>query len=1093
MPASDYIELHARSAFSFLRGSSLPERLAERASELGFPALAITDRMGVHGAPRFHATARELGLRAIHGAELALEDGSLLPVLVENRTGYANLCQLLTRAHLRAPKGEGLIRWDELPEFTDGLVALTGDDDGPVRSALLSSGSTTTPAAALQRLVRAFGSRQVYVELQRQHRRGEDRIERALVDLASAQQLPVLATNGVLHTRPEERQAADVFTCLRHHTTLDAAGTLLSINDERHLKSPAQMAALFADRPEAILNTRRLAERLQFRLVDLGYEFPKFPVGAGETMESVLCDWTWRGARERYRGTVPEKVRRLLDKELALINKLGFAGYFLIVADLCRYCREHNIMSQGRGSAANSAVCFCLGVTAVDPVKFNVLFERFLSENRKGWPDIDIDLPSGDRREQVIQEVYRRYGPHGAAMTGTMITYRGRSAAREIGKVLGLPLDVLERFSNLFGHGDFPDTMKLLDRMETAGLARTHPRAGAFANLYQQISRLPRHLGQHSGGMIICEGRLNRFVPLENAAMPGRVVAQWDKDDCEDLGIIKVDLLGLGMMSALQDCVTLTTEQGRPVDLAQLPENDPKTFELMRRADTIGVFQIESRAQMATLPRMRPEKFYDLVIEVAIIRPGPIQGDLAHPYLRRRNHEEPITYYSPKLEPILERTLGIPLFQEQMLEMAMVMANFTGDEAEDLRRAMSFHRSDEKMSRAKERLRAAMDRAGVSAEIAERIVQAVGSFALYGFPESHAISFAHLAYASAYLKAHRPAEFYCALLNNQPMGFYSPATLVKDAKLHGVTVRPVCALRSAWDGHLEAKEEGQEPALRLGLRMVQGLRRDRVLAMLQERERQRFKSMDDFKARTQFNKDELRALAEIGALNCFAAHRRAALWATEKTVHHDDLFEQAPKTGRTELTTENTEKHRGETFADSTEFTPSVSLCDRCGKPAETCTCRPAESAAITDHDSPLAPMNPIERLQADYAGLRLTTGPHPMAMIRGRIPDVWRATDLTAATNGDLVRVAGQVICRQRPGTAKGVCFVSLEDETGITNVIVWPQLFEAQRLRISMEPFLLIEGSVQARDGTIHVVARTVERLDFTELQTAVSHDFR
>jgi error-prone DNA polymerase len=1082
MDSPPYIELHAASAFSFLRGGSLPERLAYQAAELGLPALAICDRMGVYSAPRFVGTAKELGLRAIHGAELSMEDGSVLPLLVKDRTGYANLCQLLTRSHLRAPKSEGVVRWDELPEFAEGLVALTGDDDGPLLAPLRSSEGSipaerdgiairarmqrTSPAGALELLVRTFGSDNVYVELQRHYRRGEDRLNQRLIDLARANRLPLLATNGVRHATPDGREVTDVFTCLRHHTTLDAAGTLLAINSESHLKSPAQMASLFVDLPEAVTNTLRLAERLSFTLGDIGYEFPRFPTGPGQTMEGLLHEWTHRGARERYGGTIPDKVRQLLTKELTLINKLGFAGYFLIVADLCRYCRENKIMVQGRGSAANSAACFCLGITAVDPVRFNVLFERFLSENRKGWPDIDLDLPSGDRREQVIQEVYRRYGPHGAAMTGTMITYRGRSAAREIGKVLGLPADILDRFSHLFANGDFPDTMKLLDRMEGAGLARDHPRARAFASLYQQFSHLPRHLGQHSGGMIICQGLLNRFVPLENASMPGRVVAQWDKDDCEDLGIIKVDLLGLGMMAVLEDCVTLTRQQGAPVDLAQLPENDPKSFELMRRADTIGVFQIESRAQMATLPRLRPDKFYDLVIEVAIIRPGPIQGDLAHPFLRRRNHEEPITYYAPQLEPILERTLGVPLFQEQMLEMAMVMANFSGDEAEDLRRAMSFHRSDEKMSRAKQRLREAMARAGVQPDIVERIVEAVGSFALYGFPESHAISFAHLAYASAYLKAHRPAEFFCALLNNQPMGFYSPATLVKDAKRHGVQIRPACIMRSRWDTHLEgdagtAADEDQTaaavapPALRLGFRQLQNLRRDRVLAMLEERERHPFTSMDDFKARSGLNKDELRALAEIGALNCFAAHRRAALWETERTVRHEELFASTDANAAT---------------VDSGQ-TP-----DR-AKPLEA---------------SPLAPMNPVERLRADYAGLRLTTGPHPMALVRPQLPEVWRAEDLKQVNTGDLVRVAGQVICRQRPGTAKGVCFVSLEDETGISNVIVWPDLFESDRLKITAEPFLLVEGTAQAKHGTIHIVARSIERLDFSGLQLASSHDF-
>src|SRR6266545_7470605 len=956
MAAPEYIELHARSAFSFLRGGSLPETLAETAARLELPALGLCDRMGVYGAPRFRGMSQEVGLRAIYGAELAMDDGSVLPVLVENRAGYQNLCELLTRSHLRAPKGQGVVHWEELPGLADGLIALTGDEEGPLQRAVggqsgpTKAGSASWPLSAnpptpdpsqegsrrscapqqfpswegsgvgswaqgaskvrgegehsaglaasgefardakdsLTRLWRAFGPNNVFVEIQRHLRRGEDRANRALIDVARTHKLPLLATNGVLHAIPEGRQAVDVFTCLRHHTNLDAAGTLLTMNAERHLKSPAQMKALFADLPEALKNTVRLADRLQFQLDDLGYRFPKFPVGPGETMESVLRDWAFRGAGERYRGGIPEKIRALLAKELALINKLGFAGYFLIVADLCRYCRANHIMAQGRGSAANSAVCYCLGITAVDPVKFNVLFERFLSENRKGWPDIDIDLPSGDRREQVIQEVYRRYGPHGAAMTGTIITYRGRSSAREIGKVLGLPVDVIERFSGLFANGDFPHTLELLDQIERAGLPKSHPRAPAFVSLYQQIGKLPRHLGQHSGGMIICQGDLNRFIPLENASMPGRVVAQWDKDDCEDLGIIKVDLLGLGMMAVLQDCVTLTRERDRPVDLAQLPENDPPTFELMQKADTIGVFQIESRAQMATLPRMRPEKFYDLVVEVAIIRPGPIVGDLAHPYLRRRNREEPVTYYAPQLVPVLERTLGVPLFQEQMLQMAMIMANFTGDEAEDLRRAMSFHRSDERMAQAQQRLHDAMDHAGVKSDIADRIVQAVGSFALYGFPESHAISFAHLAYASAYLKAHRAPEFYCALLNNQPMGFYSPASLVKDARRHGVPVRPVCVLRSRWETMIEPDD-----SLRLGLRQVQGLHRDRVLRMLEERTQKPFSSLADLTARTKFNKDELRVLAEIGALNCFAAHRRAAMWKTERAVRHDELFDHS--------------------------------------------------------------------------------------------------------------------------------------------------------------------------------------------------------
>jgi error-prone DNA polymerase len=1028
-----YIELHARSAFSFLRGASLPDQLVATAAQLGLPAIAVTDRMGVYGAPRLSSAAQAAGLQPIFGSELVLDDGSVLPVLVENRAGYQNLCQLLTRAHLRSPKGEAAIGWGELSEFAPGLVALTGDEEGPlVRSFTRGGGS---PTGVLDRLVDAFGRGNLYVEVQRHLRRGEDRLNAAILGAAATAGLPLLATNGVIQATPNGRAVADVFTCLRHHTTLDQAGVLLAVNAERALKTSAEMKALFVDHPEAVSNSVRLADRLRFELKDLGYEFPRYPCGPDETQEGILREWAYAGARERYVGGIPLKIRDLLEKELAVINRLGFAGYFLIVADLVRYCRREGIMAQGRGSAANSAVCYCLGVTAVDPVRFNVLFERFLTEDRKGWPDIDIDLPSGDRREQVIQEVYRRYGPHGAAMTGTIITYRGRSTAREVGKVLGFPPDIVDRFANLFASGDFPHTLDLSTQMGKAGLPAGHPRASVFASLYQQITRLPRHLGQHSGGMIICQGSLNRFIPLENAAMPGRVVAQWDKDDCEDLGIIKVDLLGLGMMSALQDCVALSQARGNPVDLAQLPENDPETFEMIRAAETIGVFQIESRAQMATLPRMKPTCFYDLVIEVAIIRPGPIQGDLAHPFLRRRSKEEPVTYYAPQLEPVLQRTLGVPLFQEQMLQMAMVMAGFNGAEAEELRRAMSFHRSDERMTRAQEKLRLAMQRASVPPDVAERIVTSVGSFALYGFPESHAISFAHLAYASAYLKVHRPSEFYCALLNNQPMGFYSSATLIKDARRRGIRTRPVCVTLSDWDCTIEP-----DGAILLGLRQVQGLNREHAATMVYERKLKPFSSLDNFRSRTRFGRDELRTLADIGALNQLSSHRRAALWETEKPLSNGTLW--------------NPENTR--------------------------------------ENSSPLRPMNPVERLQADYSGLRLTTGPHPMALVRNRLATVWTSADLLQVQNGVRIEIAGQVICRQRPGTAKGICFISLEDETGISNAIVSPELFEAERLTITSEPFLAIIGIAQSRHGTVHIKAEKIRRLDFAELQTADSHDF-
>nr|MDQ6939459.1 error-prone DNA polymerase [Verrucomicrobiota bacterium] len=793
-----YVELHAASAFSFLRGGSFPEQIAEVAGELKLPAVALLDRNGVYGAQRFSVKARECEVRPIVGCELTMEDGSILPVLVATKNGYANLCSLLTEAHLRSQtKGECAMQWNELCEFSEGLVALLGSarfqraGDRILRSRTLKStrrqnvvAGTAEPCAPqnlaqrANRLTSAFGFDNVYVELQRHFLRGEGKTNRELIDLAAQFRLSIIATNGVQYATRREREVLDVFTCIREHTHLDAAGKLLTQNAERHLKSDAEMRELFRDLPEAITNTERLADRLEFSLENIGYAFPDFSVPEGHSMDSFLRTITWFGAQQRY-AAISVKVRRQLEEELSLITRLGFSGYFLIVWDIVNFCREHNVMVQGRGSAANSAVCYCLGITPVDPVSNNLVFERFLSESRKGWPDIDLDLPSGDRRESVIQEIYRRYGKHGAAMTANVITYRGRSAAREIGKALNFSPNILDRFSHLFANGDFPHTMDLEAQIQQAGLPKEHPRMPAFVRLYEAIYGLPRHLGQHSGGMIICRNKLSKFVPLENASMPGRVVAQWDKDDCEDLGIVKVDLLGLGMMSVMQDAFELCRERGRPLDLAHIPKDDPATFAMMQQADTIGVFQIESRAQMATLPRLKPECFYDIVIEVAIIRPGPIQGDMVHPYLNRRAGREAVTYFLPELEPILKRTLGVPLFQEQMLKIAMVAADFSGAEAEELRRALSFHRSEERMNKVSVKLRSALTRKNVAPEVIDKIMQSITSFALYGFPESHAISFAILAYGSAYLKVHRAPEFFASLLNNQPMGFYSSATLVK--------------------------------------------------------------------------------------------------------------------------------------------------------------------------------------------------------------------------------------------------------------------------------------------------------------------------
>ncbi len=1028
-----YVELHARSAFSFLRGASQPERLAERAAAIGLPAVALCDRDGVYGSARFHAASRESGMRAIVGCELTLDDGSALPVLVATRTGYRNLCRLITISKLRAGKAESAVRWDELPEFAEGLIALTGDGEGAVQRRL-DADDPRGAAAVAAKLAAIFGRENVAVEVQRHLVRGEDRLIRQLLDLAAASGLAPVATNGVDYATPDRRALLDVFSCARHHTHLDAAGRLLSRNQERYLKTDAQMRRLFADAPEAVGNTARIAERIEFSLENLGYEFPIYDGMSKDAMDAFLRKMTFAGARGRY-SHLSRKVLTQLNRELDLIAKLGFSGYFLIVWDLANFCSEQNILMQGRGSAANSAVCYSLGITACDPISNNLLFERFLSEGRKSWPDIDLDLPSGERRERVIQEVYRRYGKHGAAMTANVITYRGRSAMREIGKALNFPPEALDRFSRLYASGDFPHTIELEQQMRQAGIADGHSRLPAAIALYEQIYGLPRHLGQHSGGMIICKDALSSVVPLENASMPGRVVAQWDKDDCADMGIIKVDLLGLGMMAAMQDAIELCQDRGRPVDLAAIPKDDAATYALMQAADTIGVFQIESRAQMATLPRMKPACFYDLVVEVAIIRPGPIQGGMVNPYLARRSGDEPVVYFDERLEPVLARTLGIPLFQEQLLKIAMVMADFSGSEAEELRRALSFHRSQERMERVCVKLRGGMEKNGAAPEVIDQVVKAVQSFAVYGFPESHAISFALIAYASAWMKVHRAQEFYTGLLNNQPMGFYSPATLVRDAKAHGVQVRPVSVLGSEWLCRIE-----DDGSIRLGLRVVRGLNSEDGGRIVAERTRGAFASMQDFKLRTRLGKAELRTLARIGALNGLGDHRRDSLWKVEQPAVAGDLF------------------------------------LEREG----------AEGA------SPLAPMDAFERMDADFDGTGITTGPHPMALVRHELPGIWRAGELAGARSGSLVEIAGLVICRQRPGTAKGYVFVSLEDETGVSNAILSPELFERRRLCVTQESFLLIRGVVQNTNGAVLIKARAVDALKTREAGTPRSHDF-
>ncbi len=1067
-----YIELHSSSAFSFLEGASQPEELIKRAVELEMPAMALLDRNGVYGSARFHTSAKRNDVHAHVGAEIAVSsfgnrltppewlphlhpaEPARLPLLCASRVGYQNLCQLITSFKMRERvKCDGAATFDDLQKYSAGLVCLTGGDEGPLAAALVSGGEEAG-RETVERLVRIFGRDSVYIEVQRHREREEEWRNQAAIRIAGSLELPVLATNGVRYATAYDREILDVFTAVRHHTDLDHAGRLLALNNRRHLRPGREMAALFRDVPEAVAETLELSARLRFQLNDLGYEFPRYPVPDGETMDSFLRKRVAEGVMRRYgpknNAALLERAKKQVDHELELIARLGFAGYFLIVWDIVCFCKKNDILIQGRGSAANSAVCYALEITAIDPVGMELLFERFLSESRGEWPDIDLDLPSEDKREQAIQYVYQRYGELGAAMTANVITYRGKSAAREVGKALGFDQESLGRLSGLVSQWEWrgkTDTMA--HSFQNAGFDLKHPRIAKYLELCMRLQDLPRHLGQHSGGMVICRGQLNCVVPLERASMPGRTVVQWDKEDCADLGIIKVDLLGLGMMAVLKDCIELIPRHyGESVDLAQLPEDD-EVYKVLQQADTVGMFQVESRAQMASLPRNMPTRFYDLVVQVAIIRPGPIVGKMMHPYMRRRQKKEAVTYPHPSLEPVLKRTLGVPLFQEQLLRIAMTVANFSGAEAEELRRAVGMRRSWERMKNLEGKLRAGMTTNGLDAATQENIIQNISSFALYGFPESHAASFALIAYASAYLKVKYLAAFTCAILNNQPMGFYMPAVLVKDAQRHGLRVRPIDIQVSDWACTIEHEVDGAL-SLRMGLGYAKGLRRQSAEVVVATRSQDgHFRSAEDLALRVPvLNRKELTLLARVGALNKLDGieHRRDALWQVERAG-----------------------KLEGPLLRQNSDWLREA-------------------SGAL-----PLEEMNTEERLVADYAGTGLTVGKHPMYYRRQelRSRNVLSAAELRRCRDGQFVKAAGCVIARQRPGTAKGFIFLSMEDETGIANVIVTPDLYERERLTVVRSKFLLAEGVLQNQDGVIHVKATGLTALVDGAMEMR-SHDF-
>jgi error-prone DNA polymerase len=1057
-----FYELHTRSAFSFLSSGSQPQRLIDRAAELGLAGAALLDRDTLAGAVRFHFEAREQGIKPIVGSEITMEDGSCLPLVPMNRNGYQNLSRLITTIKLRNKKGEHFATRKDIEQHSSDLLCFTGGADGFIHNSI-KNGKGLTDLAWLNYVF----EKRLYVELQRHHLRGQEAINQSLLGLSHKLHIPYFASNGAYYADQKDRELFDVFTCIKNHCTIYEAGKLLSENSERYLKPKEQMLSLFEDYPEAVERTGEIASRVNFSMDELSYIFPDYPVGPGETMDSVLRAKAIERSVERYRDKswpLRAQVIPRLEKEFKVIEMKKLAGYFLMVCDISDFAKSRKILSQGRGSAANSVVCYALGITAVEPIANKLLFERFLSEKYEQYPDIDIDLPSGDDREEVIQYVYRTYKKRGAGMTANVISYRGKSAVREVGKTFGFATDVLDKLSRLNSHYETFKGDELNQRLKEEGFDPTDDtRLRKFAELYNRILDFPRHLGQHSGGMVASWERLDSIVPIEPASMENRNIIQWDKDDCEALKIVKVDLLGLGMMAVLRDSITLIKEQhGEDMGLYKLPHDDPKVFEALQNADTVGMFQVESRAQIAFLPKSKPKTFYDIVVQVAIIRPGPIVGKMLSSYIKRRQGLEEVTYPHPSLKPVLERTMGVPLFQEQLLKMAMDIAGFTGSEAEELRRAMGFKRPDIKLEAIGEKLRAGMSQRNIPEKVQENIVACVKAFSNYGFPESHAYSFALLAYASAYFMIHYRACFMTAMLNNYPLGFYSAATLVKDAQRHGLHFLPLDINRSQYLFTVE--EVDGEKQVRVGLKFVRGLRQEVGEKIVAERDRPArlcrdctcpeikyepvpYTSVEDLVSRVpEINKREVRALSLAGALNFDnTVHRRQALWQSELLIQ--------PK---------------GNLFASI----PTVS--------------------SASDLDTPfIKPMEGLQLVEADLMKTGISIGKHPMSFVREELDrrGILTAKQTLSLKKKDIVSVAGAVIIRQRPMTAKNVVFITLEDETGHSNFVVMPDTFERFRAVINQNDFLIIRGIAEED----HVIKALYFEPIYKFEAEVVSHNFR
>ena len=1027
-PPAPYAELHCRTNFSFLEGASHADELATRAGELGYRALAVTDRNTLAGVVRAHVAAKAANLKLLVGAELTPVDASPVLVWASDRAGYGRLARLLTLGRRNAPKGECRLTFDDLAAHAAGLLAGV-----PLRQA------TDTDLLRYRELF----PEKCYA-LAELHCGPDD--QRSLVQAsarAKAAQLPLAAANDVHYHVPERRFLQDVLTAIRHGCTVAELGHRRFPNGERHLKPVASLQAIFP--ADALARTLEIADRCTFSLDQLRYEYPEELCPAGTTPLAYLTRLTWEGSRRRYPLGLPEKVLRLIEHELALIADLHYEAYFLTVWDLIRFANERGILCQGRGSAANSVVCYCLGVTSVDPERIDVLFERFVSKDRGEAPDIDIDFEH-ERREEVLQYLYEKYGRDRAGMTGVVTTYQVRSAVRDVGKALGLSLDRIDALAKTMDHRH--DADQLARRFREAGFPPEAPLAQQMLELVEEIQHFPRHLSQHTGGMVMTQGPLCELVPIENAAMEGRTVVEWDKDDLDALGILKVDCLALGMLTAIRKAFDLIARHHRrPLTLATVPPEDPAVYDMICKADTVGVFQIESRAQMSMLPRLLPRCFYDLVIEVAIVRPGPIQGDMVHPYLRRRRGEEDVAYPDDRVRGVLGKTLGVPIFQEQAMRLVVVAAGFTPGEADQLRRAMGAWRRRGVMEQFRTKLIDGMLGNGYNMDFAERVFRQIQGFGEYGFPESHAASFALLVYVSAWIKRHYPDAFAACLINSQPMGFYAPAQLIADAQRHGVEVLPIDINASDWDCTLEPSKESQaldKPALRLGLRLVRGLAQRHAETLMAARKEGLFTSFDNLKRRTRLRGPILQRLALADAFRSVGLSRRAALWRA--------LPEPPPL--------------------------PLFEMCDE------------------DDVPPTLPKMSTLGEVLADYGNAGVTLRQHPMSFLRTALNDrnVRTSANLETLENGVALKVAGIVLLRQRPGTAKGITFVTLEDETGIINLIVRQNVWERHRRAARAAVIMLAHGRLQRQGDIIHVLVSRIEDVSSELGEVDVrSRDFR